>query len=522
MRGSVTILLTGWLLFGLGSARAQSPGFIHVKCKPGVLIFLDGNFKGRSTENLLGFVIEEVPPGPHVVRAVLRGHVPQEVPVRVTSGEIALLELKPFVPEPKGEGKTPGPGKGEEPPSQPPPYDGEPLYRRIEKAIEKGVAYLKGKQRKNGCFGAVPPGRAGYNLDGKNERETHHAGICGLSLYALLKSGVDPKDPVIAKGFDFFDEGLRKGVYKPMWLSSYELSFMILALEAKYNPHKRESVRAAVEGAKAARRKVPVKRESVVLRPRDCKILQEWVDALVYRRSPHAWRYNIDPPNINRQLKFNQDMSSTQLAMLALLAASHCARIRLDKRIFYPVIDFCLKNQEADGPVHPFCGGPLPSDSPVRSRGFAYNVESPRREEKHASGSMTTAGCTSLLIAKALLQKYPKYMRIYEKKVDQAVSDGMAWLAKNWSMKENPKRPHYYFYLYLYGLERVGDLQNTLLIGTHLWYNEGAVVLVEEQDASGSWLRGDTCEPSDVINTCFALLFLDRATRPLVVTPRKK
>jgi hypothetical protein len=105
-------------------------------------------------------------------------------------------------------------------------------------------------------------------------------------------------------------------------------------------------------------------------------------------------------------------------------------------------------------------------------------------------------------------------------KMDKDVHEGLAWLAENVSVSYYPgpyehsgpplenNSQHQYLY-YMYALERVGMLYGTELIGTHKWYPEGARVLVDTQDAGGSW--GDTTD------TCFALLFLKRATRNLAV-----
>ena len=60
----------------------------------------------------------------------------------------------------------------------------------------------------------------------------------------------------------------------------------------------------------------------------------------------------------------------------------------------------------------------------------------------------------------------------------------------------------------LFGTER---------IGSHKWYREGAEVLIENQEKNGSWKR-------NTVKTCFAILFLRRATRPLggVASGKKK
>ena len=64
---------------------------------------------------------------------------------------------------------------------------------------------------------------------------------------------------------------------------------------------------------------------------------------------------------------------------------------------------------------------------------------------------------------------------------------------------------HYY---YLYGLERAGMLYGTEKFGNHNWYNEGANFLLSKQGADGKW--------GNRKNTCFAILFLRKATRALV------
>src|SRR4029077_6472266 len=59
----------------------------------------------------------------------------------------------------------------------------EALQKRINRAIDQGVAYLKGKQRLNGPW-------PGYNA---------YVGACALPGLALLESGVAVGDPVVQK-----------------------------------------------------------------------------------------------------------------------------------------------------------------------------------------------------------------------------------------------------------------------------------------------------------------------------------
>ncbi len=127
---------------------------------------------------------------------------------------------------------------------------------------------------------------------------------------------------------------------------------------------------------------------------------------------------------------------------------------------------------------------------------------------------MTASGVCSLILAKSQLVKSPLLTKELGARVDQAIYDGLAWLDLHWTVEENPggARSHYY---YLYALERVGVLGQIDLIGAHRWYVDGAKHLIGAQADDGHWNSGTEIEPGDVIDTCFALLFLKKATLPV-------
>jgi hypothetical protein len=93
---------------------------------------------------------------------------------------------------------------------------------------------------------------------------------------------------------------------------------------------------------------------------------------------------------------------------------------------------------------------------------------------------------------------------------DKVLRKGGEWLAAHFSVEENPVRGSRHHYYYLYALERAGMLYGTEKFGGHAWYALGARYLLGAQERDGSW--GGT------VDTCFAILFLRRATRPLVAT----
>ena len=104
---------------------------------------------------------------------------------------------------------------------------------------------------------------------------------------------------------------------------------------------------------------------------------------------------------------------------------------------------------------------------------------------------------------------------------DPEVQSGMAWIAQNFSVTEHPEyskgHGNTFINYYLYGLERAGILFDTRHFGRHDWYAEGAAYLLEAQKPDGSWGGNANSRYEPVWDTCFAILFLKRATRSLDV-----
>ena len=158
--------------------------------------------------------------------------------------------------------------------------------------------------------------------------------------------------------------------------------------------------------------------------------------------------------------------------------------------------------------------GPYPVGTP---RGWCYN-DSQDTGCGHGGApysSMTAGAIGAVCIYDYMLKK--------DWKKDKPVIDGLAWLEKNWSVSENvgpaetaKGTPNGWLYYYLYAVERTGMLYDTTLIGNKDWYLEGARLLLNAQKPDGSWDGSHFKHPT--WDTCFAILFLKRATRRLVAT----
>jgi ferric-dicitrate binding protein FerR (iron transport regulator) len=135
--------------------------------------------------------------------------------------------------------------------------------------------------------------------------------------------------------------------------------------------------------------------------------------------------------------------------------------------------------------------------------GWGYFAEG--KAGKGATGSMTVGGMGALSIL--------DYIQGKNWKADADVLEALNWVTVNFSVTENPGRGATHHYYYLYGLERAGVLYGTERFGPHEWYPLGANYLLQNQQADGSWAGGG--KGDGPIDTCFAILFLKRATRPL-------
>jgi hypothetical protein len=97
--------------------------------------------------------------------------------------------------------------------------------------------------------------------------------------------------------------------------------------------------------------------------------------------------------------------------------------------------------------------------------------------------------------------------------LDASIGRAAGWLAGRYTIMKVPRFPLYY----TYGLERVMALLNFDKLGGRDWYADGVAELLAIQKSDGSW---DIGEGGNLANTCFAVLFLTRATWKKLGKPR--
>jgi hypothetical protein len=179
------------------------------------------------------------------------------------------------------------------------------------------------------------------------------------------------------------------------------------------------------------------------------------------------------------------DLSNTQYAALGLRAAA-LAGIHIPDSVWFDLAK-ALERYESGS-------------------GYGY------RKGQHPTGSMTAAGVGTLAICDGMMTRSGALTSKQGKSFLARRGKGLEWLGEHFSVTSNPGSGAWLHY-YLYGLERVGALAGVTLFGAHDWYREGAQELVTTQGRAGGWAGGGGIGDGTT-QTCFALLFLNRATRP--------
>lgn len=388
-----------------------------------------------------------------------------------------------------------------------------------DEAIKKGVEWLKAKQIKDGPDkGSWGPGRSRPYPGTGGEPFLHKIGITALALYALLSCDVPPEDAVIKDGFTFIEQGLKSN----RLVDTYEHAVILLALEA-------------LADARAKKKKSRELGRIIFLLPNEKALAEaqvEWLESA--QSAAGGWRYGPKWPSPGG---FDEDISQTQVALLGLNAALRLG-LEVKPTTWLKALKFNLSQQEKDGPpVKKVINlkGNTPSTQPEgtqsiredQARGWAYLAlgdyadgnKKVEPDEARVTGCMTTAGIASLIICRSALRRQPEFTKSLQQRTEKGINDGLAWLETYYTVTTNPgvAVTTWDYYYYLYGLERVGMLGNITLIGSHNWYLDGSEVIVKKQFPEGYWMNKQWWqEGPDVIDTSFALLFLEKATKPIL------
>jgi hypothetical protein len=196
------------------------------------------------------------------------------------------------------------------------------------------------------------------------------------------------------------------------------------------------------------------------------------------------------------------DNSNSQYAALGLRACYE-ANIKLPPEVLQLARRWWVESQwpdESDKEVGK--NAVVSGGSKAKCQGWSY--QKPGGDEKAPTHSMTAGAIGATVIYEHLLGR--------SWKKDAVTQAGVAWLGKNFTVSEN--------LYYMYAVERAGMLYDTPKFGDHDWYVLGSKYLVRSQNPNGSW--GQDAKPEvNTWGTCFAILFLKKATRSIITGDRR-
>lgn len=205
------------------------------------------------------------------------------------------------------------------------------------------------------------------------------------------------------------------------------------------------------------------------------------------------------------------DLSNTQYAILGLRAARH-AGVDVPEKVWLEALEWTLDHREdARAPA-----ANATRERAAKEAGFVY------ASGRNASLSMTSAGIAVVeMCRQALGDKVKARLR---DDCDRAVREASAWIASRWTLDDNPGDSKVWQFYCIYGLERAGSLLEIDRFGDHDWYVEGAKWLISKQEKEGGFSTdsavgvGSHHADQNEADTCFAILFLKRASRATVAT----
>ncbi len=354
--------------------------------------------------------------------------------------------------------------RGQEPPDR---MVGDLSPKAVRDGISGGIDYLRSVQKADGSWNEYP----GYD-----------PGSTALCALALITAGMDKTDPILIKALEF----LRRPLTASQW-QTYPVSLqtMVFCLAS------------------------PVKDRDLIERNVKWIISRQFQEKGIFQG---GWSYYGVDPTYNRA-----DNSNSQFAVLALYEAERIG-VKIDQKIWDLALDYWSRMQNKDG-----------------SWGYraTINPSLQTTNSGDGTGSMTCAGIAALVICSGIREsggaridgEKLQCCQEVDDTVSERINNGLAWMAKHFSIQTNPGTNtdiDTWLYYYLYGLERVGRLTAHRFIGNNDWYREGTDFLLRRKGAlSKIWKAQSDLKGNNAISTAFALLFLSKGRRPCLVSKYK-
>ena len=82
-----------FVLIAFSFAVSAQNSHIQVVAEPGITVLLDGQFKGVTSSDYNGLIIQNVSSGQHLIKVIKEGYSPREETVTVKAGEVLLYQV---------------------------------------------------------------------------------------------------------------------------------------------------------------------------------------------------------------------------------------------------------------------------------------------------------------------------------------------------------------------------------------------------------------------------------------------
>ncbi|HYT90134.1 MAG TPA: hypothetical protein VEL76_15610 [Gemmataceae bacterium] len=333
-----------------------------------------------------------------------------------------------------------------------------PDPKEVQAVLDKAVGYFQAHQEADGGFSSK---RAG-------------PGVTALVAAALLRNGVGPKQPVVAKALGTLAKSAKSdgGIYDQS-LANYTTSVAIMAFKE-----------ANTDG-----------RYDALL-----KNAAKFIKGLQQGGDPKDGKFG----GFGYDGKSRPDLSNSNFSVEALLAAG----VPKDDPAIQRALKFISRCQNLAGEFNDQEFAKKASKDDLG--GMVYNPLDPD-DERHLTpegglrsvGGMTYGGLKSFLYAGV-------------DKTDKRVEAAVAWIRKHYTLEENPgmKQAGLYYYYHTFGkaMAALGEDRFADAAGKkHDWRRELFQALKSRQQADGSWRNaGDQtfAEADPNIATAFAVLSL--------------
>jgi len=299
----------------------------------------------------------------------------------------------------------------------------------VHKAVDRAVEFLWSQWNERTFWESGPRPRDPNSREGLN-----YGGQTAHVVYALLASGVNYKDPRMAKTLAWL-EGLKmRGTYA-------------LALRA--------NIWASL----------PMSRYRKNLQADTGQLIKSLQMADNDNRGGYTYPATGEPPFTPWA-----DNSNAQFGLLGVWAGARHG-IEVPKKYWEIVMEFWKRRQTPDG-------------------GWSYGGA-----DRKPYGSMSAAGLASVFICFDALYT-EEFINCRGQVSFGPIDKGLAWWERNYEADQNPGNPYHYWY-YLYGLERIGLASGYKYFGTHDWFKECTRIVLARQAANGCWQGtvGSTCWP---------------------------